>query len=305
MDKFLALQVFVAVVDSGGFSPAARRLGLVTSSLTRQVNALEKNLGTLLINRSTRSISLTESGTQYYHDARRILDELDQADQNIIETNGPPQGLLKVTMPTAFGRLHFAPILINYAKLYPKIKLDLQLTDINLNLVEEGIDIALRFGTTPPSNVIARKIAPLHRVICASPSYLDNFGTPSEPEDLLQHNCLLFDYKNGQNVWSLHKGNKKHRVSVSGNLLTNNSEVLKEAAIAGMGLILMPTWLVGEELSSQKLVKVLDEWSATSKNENAEIWALYLQNKRGSKKIKTFLDFLTHSFGSPPYWDTQ
>lgn len=303
MDRFGALSAFVAVVEHGGFAPAARRLGVAPSSLTRQVNALEESLGTLLMNRSTRTVSLTEAGVQYYEDSRRILEELDTADRAASELAGPPSGLLRVTMPVAFGSLHVAPALPAFFRQFPGIRLEIRLTDTMMNLVEDRIDIAIRLGTLASPNLIARKLAPHRRVICASPDYLGERGMPMAPEDLASHNCLLFDYLTGESAWTLARDGRTVKVPVTGNLRANGSELLREAAIGGAGLLLMPSWLVGHDLAAGRLLPVLESWATTPGGSEGAVWAVYLPNRRGSKKIAAFLDFLAQHFGSPPYWD--
>lgn len=305
MDRFAALNAFVAVVEHGGFAPAARRLGQAPSSLTRQLNVLEDSLGTLLMNRSTRSVTLTEAGQQYYEEARRILEDLVNADRAVSELSGPPSGLIKVTMPVAFGRLHVAPALPAFLRQYPQIRLDLHLSDAVTNLVEDRLDIAIRLGALSSSNLLARKLAPHRRIICASPDYLGEHGTPTEPGDLAKHNCLLFDYQTTEHSWTLARDSKRTKVVVTGNLRANNSEILKEAAIGGAGLLLMPSWLVGGDIAAGRLTPVLDKWIASPGAEEGAIWAVYQPNRRGSRKVASFLDFLAQHFGAPPYWDIE
>jgi DNA-binding transcriptional LysR family regulator len=304
MDKFAALNAFVAVVDHGGFAPAARRMGLAPSSLTRQISLLEEALGTLLVNRSTRSVTLTDAGARYLEDARRILDDMENADRAVSEQGGSPIGVLRISLPVAFGRLHVGPALPLFLRRFPEMRLDISLSDTVVNLVEERIDIAVRLGSLNSSSLIARKLAPHRRVICGSPDYIAERGMPMSPHDLPRHNCLLFDYLTGDTTWSLIKDGARERVSVSGNLRASGSELLREAAIGGAGLILMPTWLVGPDLSAGRLVPVLEEWSVSPGPEEGAIWALYLSSRRGSRKVTCFLDFLAEHFGSPPYWDT-
>ncbi len=304
MDRFAALNAFVAVVEHGGFAPAARRLGQAPSSLTRQLNVLEESIGTLLMNRSTRSVTLTEAGQQYYEEARRILEDLSNADRAVSELSGPPSGLLKVTMPVAFGRLHVAPALPAFLRQYPQIRLDLNLSDAVTNLVEDRLDIAIRLGALTSSTLLARKLAPHRRIICASPDYLGEHGTPGEPSDLAKHNCLLFDYQTTEHSWTLARDGKRTKVIVAGNLRANNSEILREAAIGGAGVLLMPTWLVGGDIAAGRLTPVLDNWIASPGAEEGAIWAIYQSNRRGSRKVVSFIDFLAQHFGATPYWDT-
>ncbi|WP_338524574.1 LysR substrate-binding domain-containing protein [Pseudomonas batumici] len=303
MDRFAALSAFIAVVEHGGFASAARRLGLAPSSLTRQLNALEESLGTLLMNRSTRAVTLTEAGVQYYEDARRILDELESADRAASEMAGLPSGLLRVALPVAFGRLHVAPALPTFLRQFPGIRLDIRLSDTMTNLAEERLDVAIRLGAPASQDLIARKLAPHRRVICASPDYLGEHGAPAHPGELPQHNCLLFDYLSGTSTWTLKCDGKTEKVAVSGNLKANGSELLREAAISGAGLLLMPTWLVGDDISAGRLVPVLESWSPITGEEDGAVWAVYLPNQRGSKKLAVFLDFLVQHFGTPPYWE--
>ncbi len=303
MDRFAALSAFVAVVEQGGFAPAARRLGVAPSSLTRQLNALEEHLGARLMNRSTRSVTLTEEGTQYYEDARRILEELEGADRTVSEVSGPPSGLLRVAMPVAFGRLHVGPVLPAFLRAYPGIQLDIRLSDTVADLAMERIDVAIRLGPMASTELIARKLAPHCRVICASPDYLGQHGAPTRPADLAQHNCLQFDYLTGSTSWNLTREGRSEKVKVSGNLKANGSELLREAAVGGGGLLLMPTWLVGEDLATGRLVRVLEDWIPTPGASEGAVWAAYPANRRGSKKLVCFLDFLENHFGSPPYWD--
>jgi DNA-binding transcriptional LysR family regulator len=206
-------------------------------------------------------------------------------------------------MPVAFGRLHVAPAMAMFLRQFPKMRLDIRLTDTMANLVEERIDVAIRLGALSSSNLIARKLAPHRRVICASQDYLGEHGMPTTPQDLTKHNCLVFDYLTGDSIWTLTCDGKSEKVSVSGNLRATGSEFLREAAVGGVGLLLMPTWLVGDDIAAGRLVPVLKQWSPTLQGDQGAVWAVFQQNRRGSKKLAVFLDFLAKYFGSPPYWD--
>jgi DNA-binding transcriptional LysR family regulator len=221
----------------------------------------------------------------------------------VSELSGPPSGLLRVTMPVAFGRLHVAPALPTYLRRCPKMRIDIHLSDSLMNLVEDRIDVAIRLGPLTASSLIARKLAPHRRVICASADYLRDQGTPLGPRDLATHNCLLFDYQTADNSWTLARDGKREKVPVSGNLRATGSEVLREAAIGGAGLILMPTWLVGGDIAAGRLTPVLEQWSPSPGAEEGAISAVYQPNRRGSKKVASFVDFLVEHFGAPPYWD--
>jgi len=309
MDVFASVKAFVAVADKGGFAKAAREAGAATSSIMRQVDALEEHLGAILLNRSTRSVTLTPAGEAYYAQAVRIVSDLDEANRSVSELHGPPRGLLRVSLPVAFARLHVAPIVPEFIKSYPGIELELLMTDSFVNLVEDRVDLAIRIGSLESSSLIARRLAPHRRVLCASPDYIRTHGEPRAPADLAKHNCLTFSYSTGDRTWRFAKSGRDEQVRVRGNLRANHSETLREAALAGLGLILMPTWLIGGEVKHGRLRAVLAEWqaevgrqSAASRQERG-IYALYLAERRASAKVHAFTEFMIKRFGSPPYWD--
>ena len=303
MDRFVALQGFIAVVDHGGFAPAARRIGAAPSSLTRQVDALEQRLGVRLLNRSTRAVTLTGAGARYLHDARRILDELETAERSVKEDGDRPRGVLRISAPVAFARLHVAPLLPTFLRRYPELSVEIVATDSIVDLVEDNIDVAIRLGVLPPSSLIARKLAPHHRIVCASPDYLGERGTPTVPTDLVAHNCLVFDYQSGPEEWSFRRDDAEERVRVGGSLKARGSEILREAAIGGAGIILMPTWLVGDDVRAGRLVRILDDWTASRDAGEGGIAAVYLPSRRGSVKVRCFIDMLAAAIGSSPAWD--
>ncbi len=308
---FLAIQAFVNVVEKGGFAPAARGAGQAVSSLTRQVDALEDILGTTLLNRSTRRVTLTAAGETYYPQALRLLAELEEANRSVREDGGPPRGLLRVSLPAAFARLHVTPFIPRFMAEYPGIELDLLVTDEIVNLVERRIDVAIRLGALPSSSLIGRRLAPHRRVVCASPAYLAAHGTPATPADLTSHNCLVFCFADGERAWRLSRGERVEQLRVKGTLRANQAEMLKEAAVAGVGLALLATWLVGEEIAQGLLRPVLPGWKAeigrpagsTPLPEDTGIHAVYQPDRRHSPKVRAFTTFLQERFGTPPYWD--
>jgi DNA-binding transcriptional LysR family regulator len=304
MDTFAALKAFVAVVEGGGFAPAGRQMGVATSSVTRQLDALERSLGAQLLNRSTRSVTLTGLGESYFEHAVRILGDLENANLEVSESAGPPRGLLRVSLPVTFARLHIAPAIPAFARLYPEIQLDLTLSDDVVDLVGERLDLAIRLGSVETSSVVARRIAPHRRLVCASPDYCDQWRAPRSPAELSGHNCLTFSYTRGHSLWRF-SGPSQESVRVSGSLRTNNSEILREAAIGGMGLVLLPSWLVGADIEAGRLRVVLPEWEAGLGGNSGSIYAVYLPNRRASKTVRAFVDFLVERFGAPPYWDAS
>jgi DNA-binding transcriptional LysR family regulator len=305
MDQFAAMRAFVKVVEAESFSEAARQLELAVSSVTRQVNSLEKLLNTQLLNRSTRSITLTPQGRKYYDKAVQILQDVEETNLCVTEGN-IPRGLLKVSLPVAFGRLHVAPIIHDFLVSCPEVRLDLRFSDSLSNLVEEELDIVIRIGNLDRAGAtwIVRKLASHTRLVCGSPEYFDRHSKPTHPNDLSHHNCLLFTSGLGANVWQFQCGVEVCRVSVTGSLISNYSEVLRQVCLDGTGLMLMPTWLIGEDIRSGRLQAILTEFQVQPQSEtNPGIYALYLSNRRHSLRVKAFIDFLIKRFGSPPYWE--
>jgi len=303
LDLFASVRAFVTVVDRGAFTRAAREMGVSTSSLTRLVDSLEEHLGVLLLNRSTRRLTLTDAGESYHEQATRILGELDEANRSVGEIGGPPRGLLRLSLPVAFAQLHISPAIPDFLRAYPGIELELILTDAMVNLVEERVDLAIRIGSLDSSSLVARKLAPQRRVLCASPGYLAVRGEPQVPADLARHDCLTFFYGRGDRSWHFAKDGAEQVVRIAGAIRANNSLVLRDAAIAGSGLVLVPSWLVGNDIEAGRLRPVLTDWQANPSAAAAAIHAVYLPNRRSSKAVRAFIDFLSARFGSPPYWD--
>ncbi|MEM7770587.1 MAG: LysR family transcriptional regulator [Cyanobacteria bacterium P01_A01_bin.37] len=301
MDQFAAMRTFTRVVETGSFSETSRQLGVAVSSVTRQVNALEAMLRTQLFNRSTRSITLTPQGHRYYAKAVQILQDVEAANLSVAEQDEVPRGLLRVSLPVAFGRLHVAPLLGDFLAKYPEMTLDLTFSDGLANPVEEGLDMIIRIGNLDRSGAawIVRKLASHTRRICASPAYFQNYGKPEHPNDLAHHNCLCFSYSVGYDTWRFKRGQEVCEVKVSGSLVVNNSEVLRQACLDGVGLILMPTWLIGADIRDGRLEAVLTDFQFYPHTEvDTGIYALYLPNRRHSLRVHTFVDFLIQYLGN-------
>lgn len=312
MDMFAAVKAFVAVVDEGGFAPAARQAGQAASSFTRHVDALESALGTPLLNRSTRKVTLTSAGELYYPQAQRLLAGLHEANRSVREKDGTPRGLLRVSLPASFARMHVTPFLPRFMAEYPDIELDLQMGDTLVDLVGQRIDVAIRLGALDSSSLIARQLAPHRRIVCASPAYLADKGRPETPGDLAHHACLTFAFAEGERRWRFVRDGRAEQVRVTGPLRANQAEALKEAAHAGFGLAMLPTWLAGEEIARGALEPVLTNWHADIARPGGSeapvapvsgIHALYLPDRRASPKVRAFVDFLAARFGNPPYWE--
>jgi DNA-binding transcriptional LysR family regulator len=293
MDKLSALRAFTEVAETGGFSSAARKLDLATSSVTRSVDGLEESLGTVLLNRTTRQVTLSDAGTTYYAHAKKILDDVAEADASVTDRGSEPTGPLRVSVPVAFGRQCISPHLGAFLAKYPKLELDRMLSDAISDLVSERIDLAIRLGdAAPDAALVSRPLGSFSRFVVASSEYLTAFGTPSEPSELTTHQCLRFSYGADQQVWTFGRGESRTKVAVTGRLKTNNSEVLREAALNGSGIALLPSWLVLPDIQSGRLTKLFEDYEVNPNNAQSSVTALYLPNHRGSKRVKAFIDLL-------------
>lgn len=300
MDRFAELKAFCLVAGNGGFSAAARQLGVATSSVTRQVDALEQRIGTPLLNRSTRRITLTDSGRAYFEHATQILAALDEADDAAAGRDAEPTGMLRVAAPVTLALRYIAPLLPELAQRYPRLELDLRLSDAMSNMVDEAIDVAIRIGHPEQQpNLIARKLAGHQRHIVASPAYLAQHATPQTPADLRQHNCLLFAYGGNRAIWRLRNADLATEIEVHGKLHASNSDMLRQAALGGLGLALLPGWLVQPDLDAGRLVAVLGEYQANPGEMDVGIYAVYPANRRGASKIRVFTEMLAGILATP------
>ncbi|MBU9455884.1 LysR family transcriptional regulator [Burkholderia multivorans] len=293
MDKFSALRAFVEVAEAGGFSSAGRRLELAASSVVRAVDALEASLGTVLLNRTTRQVTLSDAGAVYYARAKQLLEELAEADALVADRGAEPSGPLRVSVPVAYGLRRIAPHVAAFLARYPKLDLDLQLTDERVDLVTGRIDVAIRLGEAAPSaEVVARPLGAFHRYVVASHDYLDARGTPTTPAELVDHACLRFHFGGDQQAWSFADAHGTTKVLVAGRLKSNHSEVLREAALDSAGIALLPDWLVDADVQSGRLRRLFEHYDVTPGAARSVVTALYLPNQRGSKRVAAFIDFV-------------
>ena len=300
MGEFAAIPVFVAVVENGGFSSASRSLGVSKSAVSKRINQLENHLGVLLLHRTTRKLSLTEAGERYYEHAAQALSAAKKAEDAVTELQGEPQGKLKISSPMSFGRLHVAPLIPKFMQRYPKLQIDLVMDDKNIDLVADGIDVAIRSGDMPDSTLIARKLAPLRQVLCASPTYIERYGMPITPSELAERNCILFSYSGDANEWTLNKDDKSEVVMVSGSYRVNNSEAILEALREGVGIGRLPTFVAGPELKGGNLVRILESYHIP----DHIFYAVFPERQYLPAKVRAFLDFAVEYFGGDlPYWD--
>jgi len=298
-DSLYEMSVFAKVVASGSLSAAARDLGVSTAVVSRRLAALEARLGVRLVNRTTRRSALTDEGASYHEACVRILGEIEDADAVAAARRVEPQGLLKAALPASFGHLHVAPLVPQFAARYPKIQLALSLSDRTVNVIDEGYDLAIRIGELEDSSLAARKLAPNRRVVCASPDYLSRHTAPRTPDELQRHNCLTttelhmnWDYKGPDG--------KRGAVRVSGQYACDNWEVLRDWALAGMGVALKSTWDVRRQLEDGSLVPLLSGYDFGT---DVAIYAVYPHRRYLPAKTRVFIDYLAESFGPEPYWD--
>jgi len=300
MGRLAAIEAFVKVAEAQSFSEAARRLRTSKSVVSRQVAKLEADLGARLFHRTTRAMTLTEAGRGYFERASRILGDLDDANRSVSQLQSAPRGLLRVNAPMSFGFQHLAPALADFLARYPEVEVDMTLNDRFVDIVDEGFDVAVRIGTLVDSSYVARKLAPIRRVICASPEYLHARGTPASPDDLRAHECLSNSNLATAREWRfVTPEGRPWSVETRGRLSANNGDALKAAAMRGLGLVNLPTFFVGDELKAGKLVTVLDAFIAQDLTLNA----IYPQSRHLSPKVRAFVDFLVARFGPQPYWD--
>lgn len=299
MEHFAAIPIFVAVVEAGSFSAAAERLGLTKSAVSKRIQLLEAGLNVRLLQRTTRSLSLTEAGERYYDRARGALALANEAEEVAAGLQGRPQGLLRVAAPMVFGRLHLSPLVAEFLRRYPDIQLDMAMDDRMVDLVEGGYDLAVRIGNLPDNRMVARRLAPCRVVVCASPDYLAAHGTPQHPSELAGLNCIHYSYYRGGASWVFSGPDGEIRVQPRGNYQVNNSEARRDALLAGLGICEMPTFIVGPDLAAGRLAAVLSDYPLPAH----AIHAVYPQ-RRLPAKARAFIDFLDEKLGGDaPQWD--
>jgi DNA-binding transcriptional LysR family regulator len=290
---------FARVVEAKSFSAAARGMGASKSRVSKAITKLERALGARLLNRSTRGLSLTEVGAAFYEHCSRIAEAAAQAEQVVNQLHSEPRGVLKVTASVAFGTLHVVPALPEFLGRYPALGIDMTITDRIVDLVEEGYDVAIRITRDPALNLVARKLASVRRVVCATPEYFKRRGVPMIPADLAGHNCLHYTHFGGPGEWRLKGPDGEITVPVAGSLRIDDDEALSQAVLGGLGVALLPTFLIGKELQSGTLQAVLSNYVPLERH----IFAVRLPNVHLPPKVRAFIDFLAERFGPEPYWD--
>jgi DNA-binding transcriptional LysR family regulator len=295
MDKFAAMRVFVRIADAGSLSAAGRQLGFSLTSVSRQLMALEAVLGTTLVERTTRHLALTESGQLYYERAKQILDEVAEMERGLTMQTGVASGRLHVSAPSLLGRLRLAPMLPGYLAEQTRVSVDLMLADRPVRLAEEGVDVALRIGPLEDSGLIARKLDDIQLVVCAAPNYLRRRGEPARPDDLVEHDCLAFGDVPGVAEWGFQDGAVRRSLRIPTRLCANDFDSLVSAALAGAGLVRVPSWQVAHYLADGRLKIVLE----TYQRPPTPLSILTLRNRLLLPKVRAFVDFLQHHWMRP------
>jgi DNA-binding transcriptional LysR family regulator len=300
MDTIDGMRTFVAVMSAGSFSAAADRLSMSPQLVSKYVGQLEARLGARLLNRSTRRLSITEAGQAYYERCQYVLAEIDEMESAVGDATLTARGTLRINAPMSFGALHLSKAIADYQRTQPEVGVNLTLDDRTVDIVSEGYDMAIRIARLSESSLIARKLAPVKMVVCAAPRYLRERGTPTSPKDLESHECLGYAYYSEPDRWRFKaKDGEQHDVRINGCFSANNGDALRQAAIAGTGLILQPTFIVGNDIQVNALQVVLDDYEVAELG----VYAVYPHRQYLSGKVRTFVDFLANHFGSPPYWD--
>jgi DNA-binding transcriptional LysR family regulator len=297
------LQIFLAVAETGSLTKVAHARDMAVSSVSRKLDGLEAELGAKLFLRTSRAVMLTDAGEQLLPRARGMLSELQEAKDAISMLRADPRGLLTVTAPSAFGRRHIVPAVSGFLAQYPLIEIDLHLSDQIIDLSVQRVDVAIRIGTLPDSDLVATHLASFQRLACASPSYIDRFGLPTNPEDLLTHNCLTMISKPAPADWWSFPGiNRSRPLPVKGTFRSDDTDVLLQAAVAGIGIVHLASWLVSDMVTQGKLVPLFGGLSTAIRSPSA-IHAVRLPGRSYTARAQLFIAYLRNQFGEPPSWE--
>jgi DNA-binding transcriptional LysR family regulator len=300
MDRFDDLQAFVAVVEAGSFTAAADRLDIAKSAVSRRISALEERLGVQLLRRTTRRLNLTDTGQSFYEHSARILADLDEAEAAVGQAHGELRGNLRVALPMSFGLRHMSAPIAEFSRRHPRVTFDLNLNDRRIDLVEEGVDVAIRIGRLADSTLIARRLFEARTVVCASPDYLERRGMPRTPVDLLDHDCLAYSNLPDPGRWvCTDAAGEKHTVNVNVVMTASSGDFLCAAAAEGLGIAVQPTFIAGDAIGRGDLQPILTDygWPVTP------AYAIYPPTRHLSYRVREFIDFLAASFADTPRWD--
>lgn len=300
MDRFENMGAFIRVVEAGSISGAADRLGVAKSAVSRRLKELEEHLGVELFHRTTRRMNLTDTGRAFYHQSVRIMEDVLEAELATSQAHATLKGSLKIALPSTFGLMHMGPAINEFSQENPKIEFDLDFNDREVDLIQEGFDLAIRIANLPDSSLIARRLAPIQFVMCASPAYLEQMGTPQSPDELSEHQCLVYSLIRDFEYWHLSDSNGREiRVKIRPYLKASTGEFLKDAAVEGLGIILLPSFIAYKEIERGALVQILKKY----KLPQMDAYAIYPQTRHLSQRVRAFVDFLVKRFEGTPYWD--
>lgn len=293
MDRYTGMAIFAKVVEGSSFAGAARHFRVSPAVVSKHVQAIEKRLGVQLLNRTTRRVTPTEAGQRYYQSCVRILADLEEADSAASNLNTTPRGLLKVSAPFTFGIAHVAPAIADYLGLHPEVTVELALNDRFVDLIDERFDVAVRVGQLPDSTLIARRLMETQTILCASPLYVERHGEPCTPEDLADHNCLIYSLSDTRGEWRFRDADGRETIAhVTGRFVANNGDVLRMLALRGEGLARLPVFIVADDLETGRLVRLLPRHEAAK----IPVQAVYPQGRFPSAKVRSFVDFLAARF---------
>lgn len=293
MDKIANMQAFAMVAQTGSFAEAARRLNIANSVISKRIGDLEDYLGAQLLTRTTRRAALTDTGYAYLEYVRKFLDDMAEVESGIRHKSQTPVGTIRITAPTSFALEYLGPALASYLEKYPAVTINTSLSDRRVDLIQEGFDLALRIGALQDSSLIARRLGACRRVVCATPAYFDKHGRPKTPADLATHNCLSYTLLAEGRSWPYCTDGKKLWQPVSGNFLSDNGDLLFQATLAGAGIALLPTFIVGRALADGRLEAVLKPFEET----DFDVYAVYQNARHLSPKVRTMIDHLVAVFG--------
>jgi DNA-binding transcriptional LysR family regulator len=300
MDRFENMSTFIRVVEAGSISGAADRLGVAKSAVSRRLKALEEHLGVELFHRTTRKMNLTDTGRAYYHQSVRILEDVLEAEHATSQAHGTLKGSLKIALPSTFGLMHIGSAINEFLQAHPQIEFDLDFNDREVDLIQEGFDLAIRIAKLPDSSLIARRLAPIKFVMCASPAYLEQMGIPQSPDELREHQCLVYSLLRDFEYWHLIDSNGKEiKTKIRPYLKASTGDYLKDAALEGQGIILVPSFITYKEIERGTLISILKDY----KSPQVDAYAIYPQTRHLSQRVRAFVDFLVKRFEGIPYWD--
>jgi DNA-binding transcriptional LysR family regulator len=299
MDRFLSMQAFSKVVEAGSFVRGAEKLGMSTTSVSRLIAELEEHLGTRLLQRTTRRLHLTDAGHRFIERATQLLTDLQEAEAEVGSATTTPRGRLRISVPLTFGVRHLANLFPRYRMKYPEVELEVHATDRRVDLIEEGFDLALRLSLEIPPTYVARRLTVVRLVVCAAPDYLKRHGTPRTPQDLAEHNCLTLPSGGFEGRWPLEGVDGVVTVRVSGDFRADSGDLLRSAALAAQGIIMLPTFIIGDDLARGDLVPLLPKWRPPY----TDAVIIYPTRRFVSAKVHTFTEFMQQEFAGDPSWD--